>query len=58
MHQIAELLHLAFRQEDAIYRIGRIAKAVCDGGFDHRSGNGIGIQGFYSSRCRRLCRLL
>ncbi len=33
MHQIAELLHLAFRQEDAIYRIGRIAKAVCDGGF-------------------------
>ena len=33
MHQIAELLHLAFRREDAIYRIGRILQAARAGGF-------------------------
>ena len=33
MHQIAELLHLAFRQEDAVYRIGRILQAARAGGF-------------------------
>lgn len=33
MHQLAELLHLAFRQEDAILRIGRIFQALFTGGF-------------------------
>ncbi len=36
MHQIAQLLHLAFRQEDAIYRIGRILKAAGSGGFSFK----------------------
>ncbi len=33
MHQLAELLHLAFRQEDSVYRVGRIFCAAFKGGF-------------------------
>ncbi|MBQ6023141.1 MAG: glycoside hydrolase family 16 protein [Clostridia bacterium] len=33
MHQLAELFHLAFRQEDSIYRVSRIAAAAFAGGF-------------------------
>ena len=32
MHELAQLFHLAFRQEDAIYRVGRIFRAALDGG--------------------------
>ena len=33
MHKIFELLHLAFRQEDAIYRVGRILNFLTGNGF-------------------------
>ena len=36
MHQIAELVHLAFRQEDAIYRVSRIFQAAKESGFSFR----------------------
>ncbi len=33
MHKIFELLHLAFRQDDAIYRVGRILNSLTGSGF-------------------------
>ena len=36
MHRIAELLHLAWRQENAVYRIGEIFSSAFSGGFSAR----------------------